>query len=604
MINAFRHADGPAPQKLGAFMRWCLAGTFPTIWLTLAISVIVGLSEIAAAFLVGWAIDTAQGTGPSFLADQAWTLAAIALFFILLRPGLMALNAAMTSVALGPNLYPLILTRLNRYTIGQSMKFFDDDFAGRIAQKAQQTAKALADVVVETCNIFGFSIASAGGAMVLMASVNWRLTAILVVWLFAYIFLIRWFLPRIRVRARARASARAMVTGQIVDTVTNIATVKLFAQGGHEDQGAIKALAKYRRKGLDFGELVVWFRLSLFTMAGFLPAGLIGTTLWLWSQDMATAGDIAMAGLIATRLAQMSGWVSFTALGIFANMGEIEDGMRTLSPTHEIQDRPNAGLPAPEDSSVAFEGISFGYGREGTVALDAFNLDIKPGEKVALVGQSGAGKTTVVSLLLRLYDVEDGRVRLGGNDIRDLTQDGLRSQISVVRQETAMFNRSARENIRYGRVEAADEEVIAAAKRASAHEFILDLEDLHGNRGYDAYLGERGVKLSGGQRQRIALARAILKDAPVLVLDEATSALDSEVEAEIQAALSDVMQGKTVIAIAHRLSTIAEMDRIVVMEAGRIEEEGTHEDLLAKNGLYARFWQRQSGGFLDLKAAE
>ncbi len=604
LIDPFRAAEGPVPKRLTAFFRWSLSGAWRAIGLTLLVSVFVGLSEIASAFFIGWAIDTAQATGPGFLQSATLYLIAIAVFFVLLRPVLMAFNASLTSVALGPNIYPLVLARLNRYTLGQSMRFFDDDFAGRIAQKAQQTARAITDVVVETCNIFGFSIATAIGAMGLMAAVDARLTAILLVWLIAYIMLIRWFIPRIRVRARARAGTRAMVTGQIVDTVTNIATVKLFSHGAHEDRAAIDALDKYRTAALGFGSLVVLFRLSLFTLAGLLPVLLIGTTLWLWSAGAATAGDIAMAGLISTRLAQMSGWVSFTALGIFANIGEIEDGIRTLSPDHEIKDRPNATLPAPADAAIAFENVSFSYGREGQPALHEFSLDVKPGEKVALVGQSGAGKTTVVSLLLRLYDVEGGRVTLGGTDIRDLTQDSLRHQISVVRQETAMFNRPARENIRYGNTEADDETVIAAARRASAHEFIQMLEDLEGNRGYDAHLGERGVKLSGGQRQRIALARAILKDAPILVLDEATSALDSEVEAEIQTALKNVMQGKTVIAIAHRLSTIAEMDRIVVMDGGRIVEEGRHEDLLAEGGTYARFWTRQSGGFLDLKAAE
>ena len=320
-------------------------------------------------------------------------------------------------------------------------------------------------------------------------------------------------------------------------------------------------------------------------------------------QGLATAGDIAAAGLISTRLSTMTGWVSFAALGIFSNIGEIEDGIRTLTPPHTITDRPAAAAIPRATGAVSFEAVSFGYGTPGA-ALDRFSLDIRPGEKVALVGQSGAGKSTVTSLLLRLYDVEDGRIALDGTDIRDLTQDALRRQIAMVRQETAMFNRSAMDNIRYGRVDATDDEVMEAARQASAHDFILGLRDHRGRTGYQAHLGERGVKLSGGQRQRIALARAILKDAPILVLDEATSALDSEVEAEIQDALTHVMQGKTVIAIAHRLSTIAAMDRIVVLDRGRIAEMGTHDQLLAGGGLYARFWHRQSGGFLGAEAAE
>ncbi len=329
--------------------------------------------------------------------------------------------------------------------------------------------------------------------------------------------------------------------------------------------------------------------------------GLIGTALWLWSQGTATAGDIATAGLISTRLAQMSGWVSMTAMGIFSNIGEIEDGMRTLSPAHRVTDRADARDPGTSRGRVAFEEVRFGYGRK-EAALDGLDLTLAPGEKVALVGRSGAGKTTAVSLLLRLYDVEGGRITLDGADIRDLTQDGLRSQIGMVRQETAMFNRSAMENIRYGRPGASDAEVLEAARRAHAHDFILTLRDFNGREGYAAHLGERGVKLSGGQRQRIALARVILKDAPVLVLDEATSALDSEVEAAIQDTLETVMEGKTVLAIAHRLSTIARMDRIVVLEDGHIAEEGTHASLIARGGLYANFWEHQSGGFIGLAA--
>ncbi|MEO1550820.1 MAG: ABC transporter ATP-binding protein [Pseudomonadota bacterium] len=600
-IEAFTPADGPPPKRMVPFLRWSLAGSYLQIALTLGMSIAVGLSEVAAAFLVGWTIDTAQATGPGFLAEYWWALALMGLFFVLLRPVMMATNAGFNSLMLMPNIYPQVLARLNRHVIGQSLSYFDDDFAGRIAQKAQQTARALADVVSEVCNVAGFAIASVAGAFVLLAAVDARLTILLVIWTIGYVLLIRYFLPRIRLRSKDRAAARAVVTGQIVDTVTNIATVKLFSHGAFEDRATERALRDQRETSIAFGELVVMFRLTLFTLAGLLPAGLIGLTLWLWSTGAATAGDIALAGLISTRLAQMSGWVSFTALGIFSNIGEIEDGIRTLTPPHQIVDASDAVDPGRTQGGLSFEGITFGYGRP-QAALDDFTLNIQPGEKVALVGQSGAGKTTVVSLLLRLYEVEGGRITLDGRDIRTLSQDALRSQIGMVRQETAMFNRSARDNIRYGTPEATQRRVEDAARRASAHTFIEDLEDLRRRKGYDAHLGERGVKLSGGQRQRIALARVILKDAPILVLDEATSALDSEVEAEIQAALEDVMRGKTVLAIAHRLSTIAQMDRIVVMEAGRIVEQGSHAQLLARNGRYAGFWARQSGGFLDVAA--
>jgi ATP-binding cassette subfamily B protein len=387
----------------------------------------------------------------------------------------------------------------------------------------------------------------------------------------------------------------------VVDSLTNIATVKLFSHGMHEDRATLDALTGFRGASIRFGATSASFRFWLMALAGTLPVMLIGGALLLWTRGMATAGDIATAALLATRIAQMSGWVSMTAMGIFSNVGEIEDGIRTLSPPHSIVDADDAAAPEAVRGAVDYEDVSFGYGRP-TAALEHFTLHVRPGERVGLVGRSGAGKTTAVSLLLRLYDVEHGRIRLDGTDIRDLTQDALRAQVGMVRQETALFNRSALENIRYGRPGASVAEVHEAARRAEAHEFILGLRDWKGRTGYDAHLGERGVKLSGGQRQRIALARVILKDAPVLVLDEATSALDSEVEAAIQDTLDVVMEGKTVIAIAHRLSTIARMDRIVVLDEGRIVEEGSHEALLARNGLYARFWRRQSGGFINLAA--
>ncbi len=602
LIDAFETAEGPPPDRLLQFLRWSLKGAFPAILLALAVSVCVGLSEVGSAFLVGWIIDLATSRSVEALFGETWpALVGAVLFFMVLRPALMGLGAALTAVTLGPNLYPLVLSRLNRHTLGQSLSFFDDDFAGRIAQKQQQTARAITEVVSETVNTLGFALSAILGAVALVATVNVWLALAMLVWLGGYGILIRHFLPRIRVRSKDRAAARAVVTGQVVDTITNIATVKLFSHGLHEDQAALRALEGYRGATIRFGSVSASFRFWLMALAGTLPVLLIGGALVLWTRGAASAGDIATAGLIATRIAQMSGWVSMTAMGIFANIGEIEDGIRTLSPSHSILDAPEAVTPQAVQGAVAFEHVRFGYGRVQS-ALDDFDLRVKPGEKVALVGRSGAGKTTAVSLLLRLYDVEGGVIRLDGRDIRTLSQDALRGQIGMVRQETAMFNRSALANIRYGRPDASDEDVFAAARRAEAHEFILNLRDFKGREGYAAHLGERGVKLSGGQRQRIALARVILKNAPVLVLDEATSALDSEVEAAIQDTLDTVMEDKTVIAIAHRLSTIARMDRIVVLDAGRIVEEGAHADLLARGGLYARFWNRQSGGFINLAA--
>jgi ATP-binding cassette, subfamily B, bacterial len=602
MIDAFARAEGPPPDRLWRFMRWALAGAFPAVGFGLAVSIAVGVTEVGAAWVVGWLIDLAQARGPENLIAETWpALLGAAVFFLVLRPALMGLGAAINALVLGPNLYPLVLSRLNRHTLGQSLSFFDDDFAGRIAQKQQQTARAITEAVSETVNVLGLAVTAILGALAVVGDVDPWLAAAMLAWIGSYAVLIRRYMPRIRTRSKARAAARAIVTGQVVDTITNIATVKLFSHGMQEDRAALDALAGYRGATIDFGAASAAFRFWLMTLAGALPVVLIGGTLVLWTRDAATAGDIATAALISTRLAQMSGWVSMTAMGVFTNVGEIEDGMRTLSPPHTIVDADHAVAPDRTRGAVAFEAVRFGYGRP-TAALDGFTLAVRPGERVALVGRSGAGKTTAVSLLLRLYEVEGGRILLDGADIRDLTQDALRAQIGTVRQETAMFNRSAFDNIRYGRLEASDDEVYEAARRAEAHDFILGLRDIKGRTGYAAHLGERGVKLSGGQRQRIALARVILKNAPVLVLDEATSALDSEVEAAIQDTLDTVMEGKTVIAIAHRLSTIARMDRIVVLDEGRIVEEGTHAALLARRGLYARFWERQSGGFINLAA--
>ena len=502
-----------------------------------------------------------------------------------------------------PNVNPLVLSRLNRWTLGQAVTFFDDDFAGRIAQKQMQASRAVTDVVSEFINVVAFALASLLGSVLLLLTIDWRVAAGFAVWLIAYFSLIRWFLPRIRKRSATRAAARAMVSGQVVDTITNIKTVKLFAHDDHEDQAALNAMEVFRSTAISFGVLSAYFRLALMTLAGLLPVLLLGGTIVIWQVDQASPGDIVASGAIAIRIAQMTGWVSFTLMTIYANIGEVEDGMRTLTPRTRLEDIANAEPLKRVCGDIKFDALGFSYGRK-TGGLDTVSLHIMPGEKIGIVGASGAGKSTLVNLLLRLYEPEKGRILIDDEDIAFAVQDSLRRSIGVVTQETAMFNRSVRENILYGRPDATEEEIIASARKAEAENFILEMQDHRGRKGYDAHLGERGVKLSGGQRQRIALARAIIKDAPILVLDEATSALDSEVEASIQTALNRVMDGKTVLAIAHRLSTLTKMDRIIVMDAGRIFEEGSHEDLLARNGLYAKYWQRQSGGFIRTEAAE
>ncbi|MEP2681826.1 MAG: ABC transporter ATP-binding protein [Sulfitobacter sp.] len=604
-INPFHPADGPPPQTLGAFMRWCLSGAWPVLWLAALLSAAAGAMEAGTAWILGKVIDATVSAGPERFFEGSslvLVLGAVA-FFLVARPVLFGLSSASNAIMVQPNVNPLVLSRLHRWTLGQNVNFFDEDFAGRIAQKQMQAARAVTDVAAEVINVVAFALASLVGSVALLLAIDWRVAVGFSVWLVMYLALINWFLPRVRKRAAGRAGARALVSGQVVDTITNIKTVKLFAHADHEDRAALSAMQSFRARALEFGYLAAGFRLALMSLAGLLPVLLMGGTILLWQRGMASEGDIVASGAIAIRIAQMTGWVSFTLMAIYSNIGEVEDGMRTLTPRVRLDDGPDAQELVVEAGQIELRDLGFAYGRQ-TGGIDRISLTIKPGEKLGIVGASGAGKSTLVALLLRLYEPEQGKILIDGVDSSTVTQESLRRNIGMVTQETAMFNRSARDNILYGRPDATEAEVIAAAERAEAHEFIQELEDHKGRRGYDAHLGERGVKLSGGQRQRIALARAILKDAPILVLDEATSALDSEVEAAIQQTLDRVMEGKTVLAIAHRLSTLTEMDRIMVLDAGRIAEIGSHADLLAQDGLYARYWHRQSGGFLVVRAAE
>ena len=602
-INHKQVAQESPPTSTLNFFHWALKGSFPVLFFCSFISILTGLIEVSAVIILGLLIDAAiASSNENPISSQVFLLALGLLFFLVIRPIVFGVFSYTQTVVVSPNIFNLILSRLHRWTLGQSVTFFENDFAGRIAQKEMQTARAATDVVIEIIHTILLALASVVGAALMLTTVNVTLSISLLGWLIGYIFLIRFFMPKIRKRSREKAGARALVTGQIVDTVTNIKTVKLFAHDKKEDDAAIGSMDNFRDFSINYGVIAAWFRFCLNGLSGILPIMLVGGSLYYWSMGNVSAGDIAAAGAISLRLSQMTGWVSFTLMTLYANLGEVEDGIKTLATPHKLGDKAEASDLLVSQGSIDFRNVSFTYGKNISAVKD-ISLLVKPGEKIGLVGASGAGKSTLVSLLLRLYEPQKGTVLVDGININDITQSSLRKQIAMVTQETALFNRSARDNILYGNPNATEKEVIRATRQAEAYDFILDLEDHKGRKGYNAYLGEQGVKLSGGQRQRIALARAILKDAPILVLDEATSALDSEVESSIQSALELVMENKTVLAIAHRLSTLSKMDRIVVLNDGMIVEEGTHKTLIESNGLYRQYWDKQSGGFITTEQA-
>ena len=602
-INHKQVAQESPPTSTLNFFYWALKGSFPVLFFCSFISILTGLIEVSAVIILGLLIDAAlASSNENPISSQVFLLALGLLFFLVIRPIVFGVFSYTQTVVVSPNIFNLILSRLHRWTLGQSVTFFENDFAGRIAQKEMQTARAATDVVIEIIHTILLALASVVGAALMLTTVNVTLSISLLGWLIGYIFLIRFFMPKIRKRSREKAGARALVTGQIVDTVTNIKTVKLFAHDKKEDDAAIGSMDNFRDFSIHYGVIAAWFRFCLNGLSGILPIMLVGGSLYYWSMGNVSAGDIAAAGAISLRLSQMTGWVSFTLMTLYANLGEVEDGIKTLATPHKLGDKAEASDLLVSQGSIDFRNVSFTYGKNISAVKD-ISLLVKPGEKIGLVGASGAGKSTLVSLLLRLYEPQKGTVLVDGININDITQSSLRKQIAMVTQETALFNRSARDNILYGNPNATEKEVIRATRQAEAYDFILDLEDHKGRKGYNAYLGEQGVKLSGGQRQRIALARAILKDAPILVLDEATSALDSEVESSIQSALELVMENKTVLAIAHRLSTLSKMDRIVVLNDGMIVEEGTHKTLIESNGLYRQYWDKQSGGFITTEQA-
>ncbi|HCE1578492.1 TPA: ABC transporter ATP-binding protein, partial [Vibrio parahaemolyticus] len=491
-------------------------------------------------------------------------------------------------------LFSVVKVRSRPY---QSLNFYQDDFAGRVATKVMQTSLAVRETVMKSMDVFVYVTVYFTSMVVMLAAADWRLMIPMIVWLLVYIAIQIYFVPKLKDVASEQADARSTMTGRIVDSYTNIQTVKLFSHSQRETQYAEQGMKGFLNTVYRQMRLVTGFDVAVEISNYILVFSVAALSIYLWLDSAISVGAIAIAVSLALRVNGMSMWIMWEVGALFENMGTVVDGMKTLSKPIDIQDKPNAKDLVVSQGGIQFDNVSFHYG-ENKGVINHLNLDIKPGEKVGLVGRSGAGKSTLVNLLLRFHDVEEGSIKIDGQNIADVTQDSLRSKIGMVTQDTSLLHRSIRDNILYGNPTASEEELLKATKQAHAHEFIETLTDPFGNVGYDAQVGERGVKLSGGQRQRIAISRVLLKDAPLLVLDEATSALDSEVEAAIQESLNELMQGKTVIAIAHRLSTIAQMDRLIVLDKGNVVEQGSHQELIAHNGIYAQLWAHQTGGFL------
>lgn len=498
--------------------------------------------------------------------------------------------------------YPMsVRWRVHRYLLRQSMTFYHNDFAGRIANKMMQTALAVREVVTRIVDMMVYVLVYLTSALIVIADANLYLAIPLVVWTFAYVAVLRVFIPRLKAISQEQADARSVMTGHVVDAYTNIATVKLFSHARREEEYARNSMMGFMKTVFGQMRYVTLLNISLNTLNTLLLFSTAGLSIFLWQHEVVTTGDVAVAVSLVLRIQGMSQWILWEVAGLFENVGTVQDGIGTIAREREVQDVPDAAPLTVTKGEIVFDKASFHYGKVKGV-IDALDLTIRPGEKIGLIGRSGAGKSTLVNLLLRFYDLESGSIRIDGQDIARVRQDDLRAHIGVVTQDTSLLHRSIYENVAYGKPEASEAEVIEALRKAHALEFVQGLEDRDGRSGLQAQVGERGVKLSGGQRQRIAIARVLLKNAPILLLDEATSALDSEVEAAIQDSLFDLMEGKTVIAIAHRLSTIAAMDRLIVMDKGRIIEEGRHEELLTRGGLYAQLWSHQSGGFLQSAA--
>jgi ATP-binding cassette subfamily B multidrug efflux pump len=599
---------GAPPAGLLAFY-WHFArqtkGWYALMFVT---SLAVALIDTAIPVFIGKLVSLMEAVDRKAALGEEWPLLVGMVALVLVgRPLAMLADVAIRHLVLIPGATSLIRWQSHWHVVRHSWPYFQNDFAGRIANRVMQTANALRESVMASIRAVWYIVVYGVTALLLMALSDWRLGLPTLAWFAGYVFFLRYFVPRMRDLARASSEMRSHVMARVVDSYTNILTVKLFARLADEDAYVREVIDEHQRAMAAHMRLISQFMFALAAMNAALLTGTAAVGIWLWANGTVSAGVVATALPLAWQISNVAGWVSWEVTGIFENIGVVQEGMQTIAVPHTGGDRPGARALEVSRGEIRFEDVTFSYGRrDGTPVLDHLSFTIRPGERVGLVGRSGAGKSTLVNLMLRFYELEQGAILIDGQDIRDVTQESLRAAIGMVTQDTSLLHRSIAANIRYSRPRASDAEVEAAARKAHAHEFIVGLQDWKGRTGYEAHVGERGVKLSGGQRQRVAIARVILKDAPILVLDEATSALDSEVELAIQEQLLGLMEGKTVIAIAHRLSTIARMHRLIVLDAGRIVEEGTHDELLRLGGHYAKLWQHQSGGFLapDLVATE
>ncbi|MUL08965.1 ABC transporter ATP-binding protein [Aliivibrio fischeri] len=600
LTTAFPEQEPNQPPKgLYAFCRHYTKGfEVPLIGMSL-LSAVIAMIEVSLFGFMGQLVDwLSTHDRETFLAQEGQTLLLLGFLIVVIVPILLFIHSLLTHQTLLGN-YPMAIRwQAHRYLLKQSVSFYSDDFAGRIATKVMQTALAVRETVMKLLDVLVYVSVYFTSMVVMVGQADWRLMLPMLVWFAAYVAIQFHFVPKLKAISEQQADARSTMTGRVVDSYTNINTVKLFSHSKRETQYAEEGMEEFLGTVHKQMRLATGINISVEIINYLLVFSIAAVSITLWLDNVLSVGAIAIAISLALRVNGMSHWIMWEISSLFENLGTVTDGINTLSKPIEITDKKNASELNVSKGTIKFDSVNFNYGENKSVIND-LNLEIKPGEKIGLVGRSGAGKSTLVNLLLRFHDVESGSISIDGQDIRDVTQDSLRSQIGMVSQDTSLLHRSIRDNIKYGRPDATDEELFAATKQAQAHEFIETLTDSFGSKGYDAQVGERGVKLSGGQRQRIAISRVLLKDAPLLILDEATSALDSEVEAAIQDSLDELMQGKTVIAIAHRLSTIAAMDRLLVMDKGQVVEQGTHKELVALGGIYAQLWNHQTGGFIS-----